>query len=1236
VLARSGYTQGGTRVKIVDYTLDTLTPANPDGSLPATVTGATVVPGPGATTLGTYPDALAFGASGRLGAALPSGSLGSSRFCARVVFAADNPVTARETLVESDAVPFALYLVPGSGASDFHLVSEVTSSVYGTGRASTEFFLDLHLGTWYTADLVYDTDTLAVFVDGVIYSVRAFPDGALAAGTGDQLFAAASSSGTDPFPGAVAALQLHDDIPIELESQLDERRSHPQWYLTYKEEEIKSALAFGEPSGEFYLDLPGASWIQEFPGGILMYHDGNGQAYEMHGAILQAYRGLPYRSQLGPLISDEIGGAQEGSRKSLFTRGGIYWSGKTGAVPVVGQIWVDYEGMGEAGAIGLPVAPAVGIGGGQRQDFQHAQMYFKSGASKAFEVHGAILAKFVSSGATGVWGFPVSNEGNVMSGSAVIGRSSEFERSTIYWSATSGALEVHGDIRERYRSLGGPAGDLGFPTSDESDVPGASAPARYNTFQHGSIVWFGSTAETYVCVPFDITLGRVNTVESEGWLRGQNDVYMHATIEDNGHVIHSERIPSSGDSDGNNIYDVEKTFDLGPAGIVPNTPSRIITFRLDVWDSDWPDDDDHLGDYSYTLDMANAWGLRGNPSGLIDSGHFDDINSITWSVSPRVDEALLTERQKWWGVTNQGTNPLTWTQYASAFSDVDSETEWWDPTDWLAELFYSAVAEGLAANGNCFGMSLEAIYSKKDRSILRLPLDRFTEWEPVRNEFNIKHQYQVGAPAIWWFVGEFLSGETHDPVDVFHATRDAYRAGCDPVVCISQNYDFGGAPHCILPVGWDDSVTPWRMLVHDPNFPSLASGDPGPRVLTVDPGSNTFSYDGGSNQYHGGAWTGGRFHYMPFHLLNERPRTPIFDAIMLLLAGAVMIVGADSETTSLTDEHGIDLDAFGSDSIARLQAGASIANKFVSVKGFDHFDTHARECAKERTGPRPKDPGDPKRPHRPHGVLASEVYMRSEPWSFSRRVPPNKRSGDDWTRATLKEYLCQLAPARIREQFARQPEFVSANQGRQMFHLMDTPVLKGILGGVVGERPTQVAFPAVSKNYIHRTRGLRGGRLQYGLKQGLTQLMLSAETATGETHVIEVKDLGTHTNAITVHGYRDKVFNLQVDNKLGAGRDHLRVLVEGIPLEAGGTLAINVKPGIGGIELVSAGQPIRATVSFDYVRRGARLSSRFELDGQDGVRIVPSTFITDNQLKVSRIESLFGESLASRLVAPMP
>jgi hypothetical protein len=897
--------------------------------------------------------------------------------------------------------------------------------------------------------------------------------------------------------------------------------------------------------------------------------------------------------------------------------------------------------MGESSAIGLPVSAAVSIGGGEQQSFQRALMYWRTGSSKAFMVTGAILAKFLATGGTSSWGFPVSNENDVLSGSAAIGRISEFQNCTIYWSPASGPAIVYGEIRTKYRSVGGPAGTLGFPTSDESDVPGAAAPARINSFQHGSIVWFGSLAETYVCEAFGIRLGTVDTVESEGFLRGENDIYMWATIEDNGFVLHNERIPASGDNGGHNIFTVNRSFDLGPGGIIPNSINRTITFDLDVWDSDWPDDDDHLGLYHAELSAANAWGLRGNPTGLQNSGSFDLIHNISWAVTPQVDEAALPPAKKWWGVKNQGTDPITYEQYATAFRDVDSDPEWWDITDWLSKLFYRLVVEHVAKGGNCFGMSLEAIYSKKDRALLAEPIDRFNTWDPtVVNEFNVKHQYQVGASAIWWFVGEFLSGQTHDPVSVFRATRAAYDAGCDPVVCIAQNYDFSGAPHCILPVGWDDTVTPWEMQIRDPNYPTASDTTP-PRILYVDPIANTFHYDGG-NVYDGGAWSGGRFHYIPFDLVNERPRTPIWDAIVLLLTGVLVILGSDSKTSGLADENGIDLDAFGQDAVSRLQAGRSLANKFVSVKGFYEAQVPAsyarvRECAPERTGPKPEEPGEDRPPRpRPHGALPSELYMRSTPRHLSRVAPPNKRSSDDWTRLTLKEYLCQLAPAPVREIFTKYPEFVAQNQGRLMIYLADTALVREILAaaGTVHASGAD-GHPSISPNFVHVTRMVRGGQFEYALKQGLTQVRVTADAVVGESHTVKVKDLGSQNNVITLTGYRDKVFRVQVHNKLGVSDDYLSMAIDNVPMAAGGDLQLNIKPGIGGIELVSAGQVIQSTVTFEYVKRGLSLSSRFPLDGQDGLRFVPSTFITDNELKVSRIASVFGQSLSSSVVQAM-
>jgi hypothetical protein len=104
---------------------------------------------------------------------------------------------------------------------------------------------------------------------------------------------------------------------------------------------------------------------------------------------------------------------------------------------------------------------------------------------------------------------------------------------------------------------------------------------------------------------------------------------------------------------------------------------------------------------------------------------------------------------------------------------------------------------------------------------------------------------------------------------------------------------------------------------------------------------------------------------------------------------------------------------------------------------------------------------------------------------------------------------------------------------------------------------------------------------------------------------------------------------------LGAGRDYLRMTIDNVPLTAGSDLQINIKPGIGGVELVAAGQPINSVVSFEYLRGRTSLVSKFQLNGKDGLRFAPSTFITSNQLKVSRINTLFGESLGGTLVKAM-
>ncbi len=94
-------------------------------------------------------------------------------------------------------------------------------------------------------------------------------------------------------------------------------------------------------------------------------------------------------------------------------------------------------------------------------------------------------------GPSSLAGLPTTDETAVAGG-----RASTFTGATIYWSIGTGAHEVHGAIRARYLSYGGPGSPLGLPTSDEQPRPGG----RQNTYQHGTITWNATTGATTVNV----------------------------------------------------------------------------------------------------------------------------------------------------------------------------------------------------------------------------------------------------------------------------------------------------------------------------------------------------------------------------------------------------------------------------------------------------------------------------------------------------------------------------------------------------------------------------------------------------------------------------------------------------------------------------------------------------------------------------------------------------------------
>src|SRR5207244_4144142 len=118
--------------------------------------------------------------------------------------------------------------------------------------------------------------------------------------------------------------------------------------------------------------------------------------------------------------------------------------------------------------------------GGRYNTFQGGVIYWSLGTG-AHEVHGAILAKWQSLGAEkSVLGFPTSDES-----AANGGRFNTFQGGSVYWSAATGAHEVHGAILAKWASLGYERSFLGYPTSDEYAFGGG----RRSDFQGGYILW---------------------------------------------------------------------------------------------------------------------------------------------------------------------------------------------------------------------------------------------------------------------------------------------------------------------------------------------------------------------------------------------------------------------------------------------------------------------------------------------------------------------------------------------------------------------------------------------------------------------------------------------------------------------------------------------------------------------------------------------------------------------------
>ncbi|MEX3769970.1 hypothetical protein ABFW14_23990 [Mycolicibacterium fortuitum] len=244
----------------------------------------------------------------------------------------------------------------------------------------------------------------------------------------------------------------------------------------------------------------GSGFAQNFAGGKMFFTPATG-AHFMQGAILEKYESLGGAADgdMGFPTIDEGAGRAADSRNSTLSAPDnpvIFWTPSTGARVVRGAINAAWDKLGgSAGVLGVPADDETFDGDVVSQKFTGGEISWNR-KTKAFTTvppeladqlagldvpsdpaSAIAAARREAGGAMGPLG---AKDGDLYPiGDGGFGQ--KYAGGEIFYSPATGANAVTGQLLEKYESVGGPEGDLGFPTASESEG-GLGPNSRISTF----------------------------------------------------------------------------------------------------------------------------------------------------------------------------------------------------------------------------------------------------------------------------------------------------------------------------------------------------------------------------------------------------------------------------------------------------------------------------------------------------------------------------------------------------------------------------------------------------------------------------------------------------------------------------------------------------------------------------------------------------------------------------------
>ena len=142
----------------------------------------------------------------------------------------------------------------------------------------------------------------------------------------------------------------------------------------------------------------------------------------------------------------------------------------TDAVDTINDRYATFGG--ESSLLGIPTAEAIDVPGGAVREYQGGAIYYSKDTG-AHVMYGAILDRYRAlGGPSSELGFPTNDEGDTGDG---VGRFNDFSTpggAAIYWNPQWGASVIRGRVLETWRQAGAVSGPFGYPSADTSIMDG--------------------------------------------------------------------------------------------------------------------------------------------------------------------------------------------------------------------------------------------------------------------------------------------------------------------------------------------------------------------------------------------------------------------------------------------------------------------------------------------------------------------------------------------------------------------------------------------------------------------------------------------------------------------------------------------------------------------------------------------------------------------------------------------